>query len=469
MQEPTPLLLAAAGPLLARGDWWQIRARSEAEKDEPTHAEVLIYAEIGESFWGESVTAKDFVAQLEDLPESVQTIDLRLNSPGGSVTDGRAIYNALKRHPAKVTAYVDGLAASMASEIMLASERVMIAENAFIMIHNPWGMAVGDAEEMRKAADLLDKMRSSMIKRYAAKSGRSEKEIGKAVDAETWFEGQEAVEFGLADEVYDLEQDDADVNAAALGSFDATALKHFHHPPARLVAALARGDHQFGRAASQPSTTATTKGDTMDVKAMARALGMSEDSTEEQVLARAAALRAQTDGDGGGGDDPAPGTDTEDDDDTEMDGDEPAKDKDGESRPGTKVVDADALAQLQADARAGREARDKQLATEREAAVKAAVRQGKIPAARAAHWVKQLEIDPGAKATLDSMEPGLIPVGELGSSVDGTGSTGDTQYGAADAYPEEWLSPAERRRKASALKAMENGSNPRIAYANEGA
>lgn len=463
------VLIAAApvaeAPPAAPRKFGRVVVGKKGDDDKPKHATVYIYAEIGESFWSESVTAKDFIDELDALPESVKTIDLRLNSPGGSVFDGRAIFNALQRHPAKVTSYVDGVAASMASEIMLAGDKVVIAENAFVMIHNPWGFAMGDAAEMRKAADLLDKMRGSMIKRYADKSGKSEKEIGKLVDAETWFEGKEAVDFGLADEV--LASEDEDVEAAACAEWDIKALQSFKHPPGRLVAAMASGAPKFGRATGSPSTNDdTTKGATMDIKAMARALGMPEDSTEEQVLARAAELRNQSDDNGG--DSPADDTDNADD-----DADEGSDDSDDDSNGGGDVVSIDrgTLTQLQANAEAGRKAREQQLAKERDDTVKAAVRAGKIPAARAAHWSKLMASDPaGTKAQLDNLEPGLIPVGpETGSTLDAQGNSVDGGSGDGSAYPSEWLSAQEKRRIARAQKQADSGTNPRIAYANEGA
>jgi ATP-dependent Clp endopeptidase proteolytic subunit ClpP len=173
--------------------WYQIT--NKAEK-----SEVWIYEMIGKDFWtGDGVTAKDFQKELSDIKSS--QIDLHINSPGGDVFDGITIYNLLKQHSAKVTTYIDGLAASIASVIALSGDRIVMAENAMMMIHNPWGMAMGDASDMRKMADSLDKVRDSIAKTYVSKTGKRPDEINPLMDAETWMSADEALELGFIDEV----------------------------------------------------------------------------------------------------------------------------------------------------------------------------------------------------------------------------------------------------------------------------
>jgi ATP-dependent Clp endopeptidase proteolytic subunit ClpP len=130
-------------------------------------------------------------------------IHLSIHSPGGDVLDGWAIYNSLKNSKAKITARVEGLAASMASVILMAADTVEIPENAYVMIHNPWGLAVGDAEEMRDTADLLDKLGNGLVNAYTSRTGNSEKDVRAWMDAETWMDGKEAVERGFADKLLD--------------------------------------------------------------------------------------------------------------------------------------------------------------------------------------------------------------------------------------------------------------------------
>lgn len=179
--------------------WFSIKAKSETE------AEVMIYDEIG--FYG--TTAKQFAADLAGI--KAKTINLRLNTPGGDVFDGLAIYNALKSHPAEIVVHIDGLAASMGSVIALAGDKIRIAKNAYMMIHNPWTMAAGDASDLRKTADTMDKLADTLADTYAAKTGKTPKEMREAMQEETWMNAKESLAFGLVDEIAD---EDGDLPAA---------------------------------------------------------------------------------------------------------------------------------------------------------------------------------------------------------------------------------------------------------------
>ena len=166
--------------------WYTIRARASG-------AEVLIYDEIG----AYGVSAKGFLAELGALPDDAP-IDLRLNSPGGLVFDAVAIYNSLTRHAGTITVWIDGIAASAASYIAMAGDEIVMPENAFLMIHDPSGVVMGTAADMRDMAGTLDKIAASMTRGYAAKSGKPEDEIAALLSAETWFDAQDALEAGLA-------------------------------------------------------------------------------------------------------------------------------------------------------------------------------------------------------------------------------------------------------------------------------
>lgn len=165
---------------------------NKAEKDE---AEILIYDEIGKSFWGDGVAADQFVKDLAKV--TAKKITVRINSAGGQVFEGLAIYNALKRHDAKVVTEIDSLAASIASVIALAGEEVRMADNAFFMIHNPHGVAFGNAQEMRDMAELLDKVGGSLASVYVSHTGADEAQVLAWMDAETWFTAEEAKEAGF--------------------------------------------------------------------------------------------------------------------------------------------------------------------------------------------------------------------------------------------------------------------------------
>lgn len=173
--------------------WYKIE--NKADK-----AEIWIYEQIGEDFWsGGGVTAKDFQKELSEIKAA--KIDLHINSPGGQVFEGVAIYNMLKQHRATITTYIDGIAASIASVIALAGDRVVMAANALFMMHNPSGIVMGTATDMRKTADVLDKVRDTLLTVYTSKSTRSEKDIVDLLEAETWMNAEEAIEAGFADEI----------------------------------------------------------------------------------------------------------------------------------------------------------------------------------------------------------------------------------------------------------------------------
>jgi ATP-dependent protease ClpP protease subunit len=184
-------------------DQWlaQVQHRMFTAAKKGTTGEIFIYEQIGESFWdGGGVTAKSFNETLRGLGD-VTAIDLHINSPGGDVSEADAIYTALNAHSAKVNVYIDGLAASAASYIAMAGDTIAIAEHAKFMIHNAWGVAIGNAEEMRKLAGVLDKIDTTIRLIYQRRTGNSDKQLRDWMEAETWFTGQEAKASGFADKV----------------------------------------------------------------------------------------------------------------------------------------------------------------------------------------------------------------------------------------------------------------------------
>jgi ATP-dependent Clp protease protease subunit len=160
-------------------------------------AEIYLYGVIGGDWFGDGVTAKQFADDLKALG-NVKQIDLRINSEGGSVFDGKAMYSLLNEHKAKIVVHIDGLAASAASFIAMAGDEINISEGGFLMIHNAYMVAIGDAREMRRSADLLDTVNKTIVDVYAARTKMDPKQIMKLMDAETWMTGQEAVTNGFA-------------------------------------------------------------------------------------------------------------------------------------------------------------------------------------------------------------------------------------------------------------------------------
>ena len=179
----------------AAPDWYRVKALANAE------AEISIFGDIGESWWAdESITAKSLTSELQALG-NVEYLSVRINSYGGSVSDGLAIYNALKRHPAAVTVHIEGVAVSIASLIAMAGDTIIMPSNALMMIHAPWSYTEGNAKEMREKADVLDKYAAAMAASYAEKTGIPHAEILSMLsDGEDhWMTAAEAVERGFAD------------------------------------------------------------------------------------------------------------------------------------------------------------------------------------------------------------------------------------------------------------------------------
>ena len=167
------------------------------EKDDK-RAILSIYGDITSYPFSEGdVSASSLSRQLETLKD-VEQIDVFINSYGGEVAEGLAIYNALRRHSAKVTTYCDGFAASIASVIFMAGDERIMNEASLLMIHNAWTMTAGNAAELRKQADDLEKITQASVEAYKAHSSLSEEEIKALMDAETWILPVEAIEYGFA-------------------------------------------------------------------------------------------------------------------------------------------------------------------------------------------------------------------------------------------------------------------------------
>lgn len=189
--------------------WYRIRAARKT-------AEIRIYEEIGA--WG--ITAKQFADDLSAMGD-LTAINVRINSPGGDVFEALAIHNALQRHSAKVTTYIDGLCASAATIIALAGDETHMVSNGMYMIHEPWMFAGGDAEAMQKSADLLNTTAEQIVSMYARKTGLTADELRAKMQDETWMTAQEALDEGFIDVI------DEPLRVAA----KAHDLSRFTHPP----------------------------------------------------------------------------------------------------------------------------------------------------------------------------------------------------------------------------------------------
>lgn len=195
---------------------WELKQAAD-----PGTVDLYIYGDVesdGYDWWTEQVIEsetsanhfRDELAKYSDLSQ----INLYINSYGGSVFEGTAIYNQLRRHPAKKTVYIDGFACSVASVIAMAGDEVVMPRNAMMMIHNAWMCACGNAAELRKAADDLDAINKGNRQAYLQKAGDklSEDELVSMLDAETWLTAEDCIRLGLADR---YAEKDADMSNAA--------------------------------------------------------------------------------------------------------------------------------------------------------------------------------------------------------------------------------------------------------------
>lgn len=228
---------------------WTPRAAVEDQA-----ATISIYDVIGQDFWtGEGVTAKRVSAALRSIGQVPVTVNL--NSPGGDMFEGLAIYNLLREHQAEVTIKVMGLAASAASIIAMAGDRIEMGLGTFLMVHNSWGMVIGNQQDMRDAAETFAEFDAAMADIYAARTGLSSAEIADLMAEETWLRPAIAIEKGFADATFDApkhdDKNDNDANTAqsARAKLDATLAR----------AGMPRSERRrlIKEAAGMPSAAAT--------------------------------------------------------------------------------------------------------------------------------------------------------------------------------------------------------------------
>jgi ATP-dependent Clp endopeptidase proteolytic subunit ClpP len=351
-----------------------IRAELPTVKGDATSAVIRLYDPVDSwgEFWG--VSAKEFAQVLDELPDTIEEIHLHINSPGGEVFDAIAIMNALRMFDARVIAHVDGLAASAASFIACSADELIMAPNSELMIHRAWGMCVGNAADMTTMAEDLERLDRNIASVYARKSGTEIEGWLDAMERETWYTAEEAVEAGLADRVDEKPADDEAKNRFDLSIFNFAGRQQAPAPDA---------------SATPPSPSphrGQEGGSLMDLTDLRDALGLPEETSDDDVIV--AALDKLTEPP-----DPGPVPLPE----------------------GVVAIDAAQLEQLRSDAQAGSEARAEQLMAHRAQIVEAAITDGRIPPARRDAWVAQLEADPGAEQVLASLAKGTIPVSPKGT------------------------------------------------------
>ena len=200
------------------------------KNEEENSADMILYGTIGSDEWWDDICDKTFKEDIANLGE-VENINLHINSPGGSVFAAVAIANTLKNHKAKVTAYIDGLAASAATIITSACDLVKMPKNALFMIHNPLTWAYGNKQELEKTGILLDKVKDSILETYLAKAkDKTKEELSALMDEEKWFNAEEAKEYGFIDEIVGEMEKPQNVNNLLIVNslaFDISKFKNF--------------------------------------------------------------------------------------------------------------------------------------------------------------------------------------------------------------------------------------------------
>lgn len=376
-------------------------------------------------WWG--ISARDVDRALKQAGD-VDTLYVRVNSPGGEATEGVAIANLLRAHSASIHVTVFGLAASAASYISTAGDVVTMAPGSMMMVHDAWNIALGSADELRAEAVVLDKLSDSVASLYALKAGGTAAEWRAVMRAETWYTAEETVAAKLADKVGlettpdPVNADDVDAELEALveamaGQDSATALaaraaarfdlSMFAHAPA----ALAAGRPQAPAADADGSIThersAAVAFTDEQLTTMRQQLGLPNDADESAIVAAQTEALAER-------------------------ADPPAADPPAAAIPeGSVVVSQAVLDELRLAARDGQEARAVQLRQDRDDTINAAINSGHISPARRAHWVAQWDADAegtrAAIATLTDGEP-LFPVGPTTGVAGHDGSAGDAVF-----------------------------------------
>lgn len=363
--------------------------------------------------WG--VSAKDVAAMLDSVPAGTTDITLRINSPGGEVPEALAILNQLRSHPAKVTAVVDGMAASAASFIAAGVDELVMSPNSELMVHNARGVAMGDDALMQQFTDLLAHMSDNIASIYAEKAGGTPADWREVMGAETWFSAQEAVDAKLADRVAVVPSTTATATsgareAAIAAKFDLSIFNY----AGRAKAPAPRIPGQKPPAASAAGSVTTSEGGSAvafsdeQITNLRRKLGVAEDADEATILAaldESLAERAEpTDAA------PQPVAQAPASQPTPVAAAQPVA-----QAPGTMVVDASAWQAREEQIQRLVAADNQRRRDERDQVIAQAVREGKFGLDRADHWKRVWDADPeGTRTVIDGLTKWVVPTNELG-------------------------------------------------------
>ena len=400
------------GDLLAGRDWFRLQQDEEARS-----ASLHVYGTIGSNEWWDDVASPSLVRELDTL--DVDEITMYVNSPGGIADDGVAIMNALARNKAKVTAFVDGLAASAATIVILGADEIVMGAGSRLMIHDAWSIAWGQASVLQKAAERLDKLSQTLAGLYAQRAGGDTEQWRAAMEAETWYTAEEAVEAGLADRVAALHAEgEADSDAEARNVIpirDAARVFGWQHPgreaasapfiPAREQSA-ARPKLPSSPEPGDPNRKEEAVAYSDLTAGLRERLGVTDaNATDDELLAAVdEALAEQADENSAAS---------------------------AALPEGTIAVDATVWEETQSNARLGAEARAEQDRTRRDGIVADALRAGRITPKSKAEWRARLDKDEKEYASVLASLPKntAVAVNEVGHS-DTLTSSDDALYAA---------------------------------------
>lgn len=406
-------------------EWFKISAKA-TDDGQPTVARVDLMDEIG--MWG--TTASDFVSQLNDI--DTDEIDLHINSPGGEVWDAIAIYNALQDHDAQVNVTVDGLAASAASVIAMAGDQILMNKFSELMIHDAWGLCVGNAADMQDTASMLDRTSSNIAGIYAAQAGGSVDDWRAAMADETWYSADEAVAAGLATKVA------GKGGKTAKARFDLTVFNHAgraNAPAPELVTPDAKTRDTVSDSSKEKQENRRMQPEHLE------AIGLAEDATDDEVTTRLAELVEKSEtakpAEPKEGETPKTG-------DEPKEGENPAEVKpEGEKEltnakfelpEGAAIIDKVQLERLQASAAKVDKMEADAVIKERDDYIVAAMDKGKFAPAERKEYEDIYDSNPrAARALIDKMVENKIPVKAVGR--------GDEANQVDEAaYPSGWAS-----------------------------
>lgn len=246
-------------------DWF----RFVTNKAQPDDAEVYIYGDIGDTFWGDGVSAQSFIDELNGI--TAKNLSIRINSPGGSAWDGLTIANAIVRHKAKTTCWIDGLAASAASIVAMAGDEVITSKYGEMMLHNAIAVVMGNAKEMREVAAQLDQLNASIASYYADRSatGGDAAAFARAMSKETWYNADEMLAAGL------------------VTGIDTSAVREETEKAVASAMAGTAETYRYGGRQAAPAPVATTKENPVaDKKTIAESLGLPADASDDDILAK---------------------------------------------------------------------------------------------------------------------------------------------------------------------------------------